>query len=654
MKSVTNHTLKLCLFLLAFHINTNNLIASSFLVGKANVKINAAALSNQAPKYATAEELLNLKDGNTTSEALAFSAAYDISGEGVIQIGRSVSDRNGNLYITGGFTGKLTVGETDYASTQGYDFYLVKVNTSDEIELIRIGNGAMLSEDYFSLDGGLALAYYDDEDVLYVGGGFVRSLSFLDENGEVAQTLSSTSEDLLNLDLFVSKYDADGNFEWAMGGESASVGAENSLANGRNVIADIDLDPEGYPYVIGSFTGENLFGFYVDSVGESDIFIASLDKDGSDPFWVSTYGTPGNDSGISISNDGLGYLNIISIIGEGIIEFDGGDSYWDNDTGSDDTMVLSLDVNGEWYFSSFIGAGEQVVGLDLESVDNGSFYVTGSFSGEASFAGSDIVLESEINSVDGYIVKYNIDGDALWARQFGSSDAEGIKLTSDADENVYVLGSFEESVVFGIETDDPVVLTTESGNDLFVAMYDSSGNFKWVKQMKGSGQESIDRISRDEIPFRTTPLDLFYSDEDGGTLFLFGDFSGTLNLDPFTLVAPENSSSGFIAKLRVGDQATSNEQPLAQEIPNQTQLLQNYPNPFNPTTTIGFNLNQASDVKLEIFNMLGQRVRTVVNSTLPAGFHEMSVNADDLASGLYHYTLVANDMVLTKSMVLLK
>lgn len=640
------------LLVLFTSLYSNPVSAVSFRYGVSNTKINI----NRAYNYATPPgldnaALLNLKDGIVTSEEFKFSKAYEISGEGTIQIGRSVSDEFGNIYLTGGFTGSIVVNEQLFESTQGYDVFLVKVNTNDEIEWIRTGNGAELDEEFFSIDGGVAMAI-DKERNLYIGGGFVQSLTFNNGSGDSLFTLKSSADSTLNIDLFVAKYDKDGTFEWALGGDSNSLGSTSSLEEGRNVVADIELDSQDYPYVIGSFSGTSLFGEVVESKGSSDIFVASLDKDGSEAFWVSTFGTPGLDSGISVSTDTLGYLNILASIGEGVIDFPDSEISWDNDTGTDDTMIMSLDVNGEWYFASFIGAGERITGLDIESTQDGSFYATGSFSGLASFAGSDIELEVSDQVTEGYVVKYNLDGDALWARQFGNTNTEGLKVTSDANENIYVLGSFSGSAVFAKETEQPVVLTTTSTNDLFIAKYDAVGTFQWVKQISGSGSKSEDLIARDEVPFRTNPIDFYYSDTDGDKLFIFGDYSGTLDLAPFELTSTEGQKSGFVAVLDVSETATHNE--YTPETPTFFQLHQNYPNPFNPSTTIGFTLDTPNLVSIELFNSMGQKVKTLVNGHFVSGYHEQIVSASNLASGTYYYTIRSGKQEQTKKMLLVK
>jgi len=90
------------------------------------------------------------------------------------------------------------------------------------------------------------------------------------------------------------------------------------------------------------------------------------------------------------------------------------------------------------------------------------------------------------------------------------------------------------------------------------------------------------------------------------------------------------------------------------EIPVMYGLSQNYPNPFNPTTEISFNLPSASHVKLEVFNIMGQKVGTLVDGQFEAGEHVVQWDGSDAASGVYFYRLQADDFVDTKKMVLLK
>jgi hypothetical protein len=89
-------------------------------------------------------------------------------------------------------------------------------------------------------------------------------------------------------------------------------------------------------------------------------------------------------------------------------------------------------------------------------------------------------------------------------------------------------------------------------------------------------------------------------------------------------------------------------------LPLVTTLHQNYPNPFNPTTSISFELNKAQNVSLIVYNLLGQRVLTLVNDRLESGKHRINLNASNLASGIYMYRLTTNSQSLTKKMTLIK
>ena len=90
------------------------------------------------------------------------------------------------------------------------------------------------------------------------------------------------------------------------------------------------------------------------------------------------------------------------------------------------------------------------------------------------------------------------------------------------------------------------------------------------------------------------------------------------------------------------------------EIPGDVALEQNYPNPFNPSTTIPFTLKHDSDVILEVYNMLGQRVAVLVDSYLPSGRHEYPWNAGDLPSGMYVYRITAGRTTQTNTLTLVK
>jgi len=94
---------------------------------------------------------------------------------------------------------------------------------------------------------------------------------------------------------------------------------------------------------------------------------------------------------------------------------------------------------------------------------------------------------------------------------------------------------------------------------------------------------------------------------------------------------------------------------ISNEIPDAYNLFQNYPNPFNPNTKIRFELPNASNVTLKVYNVRGQLVEVLVNNEIvTAGLKEVEFNATNLASGIYFYTIQAGDFKATKKMMLLK
>jgi hypothetical protein len=83
-------------------------------------------------------------------------------------------------------------------------------------------------------------------------------------------------------------------------------------------------------------------------------------------------------------------------------------------------------------------------------------------------------------------------------------------------------------------------------------------------------------------------------------------------------------------------------------------LEQNYPNPFNPSTLIRFNLPASSNVKLVITDVLGNIVQTLVDGFVSAGRHTALFKGEGLSSGIYFYTLIADNLKISKKMTLLK
>ena len=180
------------------------------------------------------------------------------------------------------------------------------------------------------------------------------------------------------------------------------------------------------------------------------------------------------------------------------------------------------------------------------------------------------------------------------------------------------------------------------------------------------------------VPVHKAPNPVYYrftytaSDPDGNPL-TFSLLAGAANMSVTTdgqfAWAPSLDQAGksFVVTVQVTDgfstvtttaTLTASSSITAVEdlggFPTEFSLMQNYPNPFNPTTSIRFALPKDSDVKLTVFNMLGQEVATLFNGTLNAGIHKVDFDASKLTSGLYLYRIEAGNFISVKKMLLMK
>ncbi|MDD3558448.1 MAG: alpha-amylase family glycosyl hydrolase [Melioribacteraceae bacterium] len=153
--------------------------------------------------------------------------------------------------------------------------------------------------------------------------------------------------------------------------------------------------------------------------------------------------------------------------------------------------------------------------------------------------------------------------------------------------------------------------------------------------------------------FQTTG---WWYDYFGNDSLYVEDVNMMMNFDPgeFHIYSTEkfpDTEEDIISNIHLSDES----------IPMEFRLNQNYPNPFNPTTTITFSIpatgkksNTFQKVRLDIYNTLGQRIKTLVNEQKAPGNYHVQFDASGLASGIYFYQLSSDNFVLTNKMVLMK
>jgi uncharacterized protein (TIGR02145 family) len=126
--------------------------------------------------------------------------------------------------------------------------------------------------------------------------------------------------------------------------------------------------------------------------------------------------------------------------------------------------------------------------------------------------------------------------------------------------------------------------------------------------------------------------------------------------DGINRTSPDKRFGHSVVCVRNYDPLTDTSAPdqLKSDVPTDLNLMQNYPNPFNPTTQISFELPAQAAVRLAVYDLLGREVAVLVNDIRSAGSHSVTFNAQNLASGVYLYQLVANGQSTSRRMLLMK
>ncbi|MCB0293321.1 MAG: T9SS type A sorting domain-containing protein, partial [Calditrichaeota bacterium] len=173
----------------------------------------------------------------------------------------------------------------------------------------------------------------------------------------------------------------------------------------------------------------------------------------------------------------------------------------------------------------------------------------------------------------------------------------------------------------------------ETGDSLQVYFKNNLGEWILVRAYPGSGVQ----------PFQEEWVNLDSVDAGGGT-FYHSQFQ--LRFRSTGGAGPFPNDDWFIDDVAIGANLINSISDEQAVLPAEYALLPNYPNPFNPSTTIQYDLPQASEITLTIYNMLGQQVRVLVQQSQPVGRHSSvwdGLDADGLpvSSGIYFYRLTA-------------
>lgn len=196
-----------------------------------------------------------------------------------------------------------------------------------------------------------------------------------------------------------------------------------------------------------------------------------------------------------------------------------------------------------------------------------------------------------------------------------------VNMSVWADAGKFTVGSDSVDVAgnFNNWGDIPVWMDDTDGDTVYTAVVkidENHPNMEWKFRINGSWDDATA-----EFPFGG-PARTYTATGDESLTFWYNDD-----------VAPEG---------------------ITNVLPLEYELNQNYPNPFNPTTTIRFGLPEAGHAKIVLYDLRGQEVMTLIDTNMPAGYHDVNLNGSHLASGVYFYRIKAGNYTAVRKLMLLK
>ena len=429
-----------------------------------NITIGDMVMDNSGNIYVTGSIQGTTDFGGTGNVLTAagsdvFIAKYDAAGNtlwarraGGTNVDRGyaiATDNAGNVYI-GGYFGGTANFETDTLTSVGNeDMFIAKYNASGNIIWTK-GTGGASSDIVYGID-------VDNSGNIHVTGYFNSTVDF----GGTGNSLTTVGPGI-NPDIFVAKYDASGNTLWAK-----RAGSANSFDEGH----DIAVDDLGFVYLTGSFEGTKADfgdGDSLTSSGNKDVFIAKYSASGNTT-WAKRIGGTGSDIGRRIAVDNLGHVYIAGSVTD-TVDF-GGSGNSPDPSGSLDMFVAKYDTSGttEWVRRAGGTDSDRANGIAVDS--SGNISVTGLFNGiDVDFGGGN-TLTSTGSLQDAFIVKYNGNGNTLWAKASAGNDrANGVGIAIDNSGGTYVAGSFTQNIILEtVVLDGSSNATSMFGSTIFLS-----------------------------------------------------------------------------------------------------------------------------------------------------------------------------------------
>ena len=330
---------------------------------------------------------------------------------------------------------------------------------------------------------------------------------------------------LVNFSALKSNAQANALYSWANG--------YGSTANDVN--RGVATDASGNVYTVGYFGGDiTALGITNAGGGLADIIIAKHNAAGVLQ-WAKGFGNTGSDVGYGIAVDANSNIYITGIF-FGTVDFDPSTATANltSASSSQDIFIAKYDATGNYLWAKGFGNTGNDVGNGIALDASSNVYITGYFTGTADFDPSAVVATlTSVGSEDIFMAKYDVNGNYVWAKNIGSSSSDqGNGIVIDASSNVYITGAFSGTADFDPSTTATANLTSAGSGDIFMAKYDSSGNYIWAKRF-GNGLGDVGTgIAVDA----------------GSNVYITGTFRVGVTFGPSISASSVGQSDDFIAK----------------------------------------------------------------------------------------------------------
>jgi len=507
-----------------------------------------------------------------------------------------VIDDSSNIIISGYFKGTTDFdpgpGIFNLTSLGTYsDFFLLKINSNGDFQWAK-----SMHSSQFNFMGNLAT---DDNNNIYQVGGFSDSLD-IDPS---AVTLYITSVAIYDYAMFIQKLNPDGSLAWykkidenGSQGANAIVTTSNAIYVAGFIVDTVDVDP-----------GPGVVTFESQGSGSADGIILKLDLNGN-YLWHKHIGGPSTDDIYSIDVDNNDDLILAGIFTNSADFNVGGTPLVRNSAGGTDCFVGKMNSSGNWLWVNSMG-GTGADNANIAKADqNNLVYVVGRFEGTCDFdpSPSNVELTATNSSYDGFMAKYDVNGDILQAWKIGGpyflDNIYGLDFNNNAE--VFISGYFGDSVDFN-PINGPDITVSNGSVDGFVAKF-SCG------LMDASITHSADTIWANAVGVNYQWLDCANN---------FNPFVGETNQQYIY-----NQLGGVAVRInQYGCLDTSSCISLVGiELSDYNPIIA-YPNPTS--SYLNFNIDATIHNKITIMNLAGQILETLVNIN--------SVNLEYFACGTY-------------------